>query len=134
MKQIYYLVVLQVRNLRSFGWLVCLESHTAAIRVSGGLGSYLEALEENPLPGSVRWYADPVYCVRRAGLPIPPHPHVCPGCQLELFSIPYAPVSLLCCFLHLQPSSGASDLSHASVTLTSAGAALLSLVEKVLCF
>lgn len=35
-------------------WFLCTGSHEANIKVSAGLRSYLEALEENPLRGSLR--------------------------------------------------------------------------------
>ena len=40
-----------------FSWVLCLGSHKAWIRVSAGVGSYLEAVEEELLPSSFRLFS-----------------------------------------------------------------------------
>ena len=53
----YKLMSHRGQSLSGLVWFLCPGSHKAEIKVSAGLGSYLDILEENPLRHSFRLVA-----------------------------------------------------------------------------
>ena len=117
-------------GLKSSGlsWVLCLGSHKAWIRASAGMGSYLEAVEEELLPSSFRLFSsvqfsrsvmsdswrphEPQHARPPCPSPTPRvHPNPCPLSQWCHPSISSSVVPFSCC-PQTFPASGSFQMSQ----------------------